>query len=164
MVGRWLSYLSPLFSQGWTGCWAPSLNIKPPPVPPHPQARTASCSLVPKSLAGHRPGCGSVISIPFPRPHIWSRCFSQVLAAPWSTAAFTAEMNESGPLFGCLQLDNLTERGSNFKVKILLCKQSWDEIYHKTAVVPNSNHLFILFQCIRRKMFIVNALCTNTVS
>lgn len=34
--------------------------------------------------------------------------------------------------FGCLQLDDSTERDFNFEVKTLLAKQSWDEIYHKT--------------------------------
>lgn len=91
-------------------------------------------------------------SITFPMPQCWSQCtfLLKHSIAPWNTAAFAAEMNESGSLLTARSwMIWQRERDSNFKSKntALQTKLRWDvsQSKNKGGVVPNNNHLFILF-------------------
>lgn len=143
MVGRWLLCLCPLFSQGWTGCWAPAWISNPhlchhilkPELHlalwfPNPW-RATGLAMAPSSPSpspdhtsgpGASPKCSQPPGAPLPSQQRWMSQGLFLAAYSW-----TIWQREAPTL----------------KWKYYFVNKA--EIYHKTAVVPNSNHLFILF-------------------
>lgn len=100
------------------------------------ETHKSNISLVSSSLKGRLPSSSSFassISFPMPQCLVPGRASPETLHNSLEHCCLCSRDEWFRASFGCLQLDGLTERDSNFKGKILLCKQSWDEIYHKTG-------------------------------